>query len=267
MVLEAKRVSRQEAEARHQRRFLRLRWQRNGMLRVSGLLPDVDGKAFEVVIGRGAAEQPRDPETGVMRPLEERQADALSDLASVELAADAEPDLATVVVHCDASALVDESAEDTALASIQLGPLVAQSTVLRLCCDGRIQLVVDDEHGATIKVVRTEHAIPRWMRRTILHRDGRCRFPGCERTAFLHLHHLIFHSNGGLTEEANLAAVCTFHHRLLHEGGWTVEGNPHGELTWRSPRGILRTGPPPLRADVRQQLHLPEPAHPLAAAA
>jgi hypothetical protein len=254
---EARRVSRTQAQERQQQRYLRMRWQRNGMLRISGALPDAEGKAFETAIRRGAQDQPAasENEVPVFRPLEERQADALTDLASARLARDEDPDLATVVVHCDADTVFSPDSEG--LAAIQLGPVIATSTVLRLCCDGRIQLVVDDASGATIKVIRTEHAVPRWMRRTVLNRDGGCRWPGCGRHAFLHIHHLIWWSNGGQTQENNLCGLCTFHHKLVHEGGWTITGDPFGHLTFTAPNGrTLRGGPPGLRRDVVAQFDL-----------
>jgi hypothetical protein len=253
---EARKVARTEAEERDRKRYLRLRWRRDGMLSGSFLLADAEGKAFEIAIRRGACDQPADPSSGLPRPIEERQADALADLSSVDLARDTDPDLATVVIHVDGAAIVDPT-EDDALASIQLGPVVSRSTALRLCCDGRVQLVVDDERGETITVVRTEHAVPPWMRRTVLHRDGGCRFPGCGRTAVLHVHHIDWWSKGGLTEERNLCGLCRFHHRLVHEGGWSVRGDPFRRLEFVSPQGrVLEGGPPGLRDDVRDRLGL-----------
>lgn len=251
---EARRVSRREAEERQRERYLRMRWQRDGMLTINGRLADAEGKAFEVALRRVADDQPVDPSSGLIRPFEERQADALVDLASARLGADADPDVATVVLHLSGEDVVAPDDVDP-LASIQLGPLVSGSTALRLCCDGRIQIVIDDAQGATIKVVRTEHAVPRWMRRKVLDRDGGCRWFGCNRQALLHIHHVTFWSRGGLTEESNLVALCPFHHKLVHEHGRTIEGAPAGRLRFVSSQGrVLEGGPPGLREDVREQM-------------
>jgi hypothetical protein len=268
---DARRLTRDDAQARHRERYLRMRWEREGTLRLHGRLSDVEGKAFELAIRRGADDQPTDPTCAVLRPIEERQADALHDLVSARLAADADPDLATVVVHVEADAVLGPDAvddDDDGLASIQLGPVISRSTVLRLCCDGRIQLVVDGPMGETVHVARTVHAVPRWARRKALHRDGGCRWPGCGRTALLHVHHIRWWSRGGLTEDMNLVALCHFHHRLVHEGGWKVEGNPFGRLRFIRPDGhALSTGPPGLRDDVRKMLGLaPRNAPPVRAA-
>ena len=28
----------------------------------------------------------------------------------------------------------------------------------------------------------------------------------------------------------NMTLLCPYHHRLVHEGGWRIEGDPNGEL-------------------------------------
>ncbi|MGH7759465.1 MAG: HNH endonuclease signature motif containing protein, partial [Candidatus Dormibacteria bacterium] len=33
-------------------------------------------------------------------------------------------------------------------------------------------------------------------------------------------------ANGGPTNVTNLALLCGQHHSLIHEGGWSVRGNP-----------------------------------------
>ncbi|MGH2758859.1 MAG: hypothetical protein ACRDKJ_04765, partial [Actinomycetota bacterium] len=35
----------------------------------------------------------------------------------------------------------------------------------------------------------------------------------------------------------NLLLLCRFHHRLVHEGGWSAEIGPDGELSIRRPDG------------------------------
>lgn len=45
----------------------------------------------------------------------------------------------------------------------------------------------------------------------------------CRRTRFLHAHHVVFWSRGGPTSSDNLLLLCGRHHRLLHEGAFSVE--------------------------------------------
>ena len=53
-------------------------------------------------------------------------------------------------------------------------------------------------------------------------RDGGCAFPGCLHTRFLHAHHIKHWLHGGETRLDNLVLLCSFHHHLVHEGGWTI---------------------------------------------
>jgi hypothetical protein len=41
--------------------------------------------------------------------------------------------------------------------------------------------------------------------------------------------------------------VCSFHHRLVHEYGWTVARSRDGTVEWRRPDGArYRAGPQPI---------------------
>ncbi len=82
------------------------------------------------------------------------------------------------------------------------------------------------------------------------HRDQGCRFPGCERTRWTHSHHRIDWAQGGPTDLDNLITLCPHHHRLAHEGGWTIEGNPDEELRFVRPDGrAFGHDPAPLATD------------------
>ena len=58
---------------------------------------------------------------------------------------------------------------------------------------------------------------------------------------------------GGPTDAGNLVLVCHAHHRLIHEGGWRLRGDPEGDLKWVRPigrpletgAGLSRAGPSP----------------------
>lgn len=64
----------------------------------------------------------------------------------------------------------------------------------------------------------------------------------------LEAHHLVHWAFGGETTLENIVQTCTFHHRHLHEYGWTarmVEGEPR----FFTPEGVL-VPPVPPRASV-----------------
>ena len=59
-------------------------------------------------------------------------------------------------------------------------------------------------------------------------RDGRCRWPGCDRRVGLDVHHLWPKSWDGSDRKWNLASVCSIHHaQLAPQGPMLLLGNPN----------------------------------------
>lgn len=56
-------------------------------------------------------------------------------------------------------------------------------------------------------------------------RDRGCRVPGCDRSRWLHVHHIEHWENGGASDTANLLALCRRHHRWHHLGHLGISGN------------------------------------------
>jgi predicted restriction endonuclease len=59
--------------------------------------------------------------------------------------------------------------------------------------------------------------------RALQSRDKGCRFPGCTLHCYVDGHHVRHWAEGGETKLSNLVLLCRFHHRLVHEGGFTVQ--------------------------------------------
>jgi hypothetical protein len=196
-------------------------------LHIRGQISGADGVAVESAILRLSALAPKHPETGGYRDPATRAGEALVQMASQSLAADADHDRATIVVHVSAEELVSGNGPGWDAAS----RLFSRDDLQRLACDSRIQPAIDDSNGVTIGVGRTTRTIAPWLRRIVEGRDQGCRFPGCGRTRWLHCHHLKPWSDGGTTNLDNLLSLCGFHHRLIHRG-WTIRGNPNGRLTF-----------------------------------
>ena len=113
---------------------------------------------------------------------------------------------------------------DGLVANLDDGTWIAPETWRRVACDCALELVKVDEAGAVLDVGRRTRTIPPALARALDVRDaGRCRFPGCNHRRFLDRHHLEHWSRGGETKLDNLLTLCTAHHQLVHEGGWTVE--------------------------------------------
>ncbi|MFP3906821.1 MAG: DUF222 domain-containing protein [Acidimicrobiales bacterium] len=241
-----------EARSAHAQRGLA--WRRDhraGGYRYRGFLPFDQGEAVNTAIDRLAESAGPDPGTGRWEPAVTRRADALHDLATRALAADPDPDRACVVIHADA-AVVDGDEPGNGF----IGDLaVCRSGVMRALCDARVEVALHGENGATVGVARATQQIPWWQRRQVHGRDITCRGFGCQRI-IRQIHHITHWSNGGETNLDNLVGLCWEHHRLVHEGGWNIEGDPNGEITFVSPNGRrrLRSRPQPLHPKVRIQL-------------
>lgn len=216
----------------HRQRFLRMRWDSdNRLLRYRGCLPEEQGALFEAAINRLVDQMGKDPLTGVYSDFDTRAADALVQLASQSLGSDSDPDRATVVVHVSAEAM----ARGVGSGEVENGPGLSIETVRRLSCDGRVEVVAENSNGVIVGIGRASRTIPAWMARSLRRRDQGCRFPGCHRRRWVHGHHMNYWSNGGLTDLDNLISLCQFHHRMVHEEGWKIEGNPNGPVVWIRP--------------------------------
>lgn len=75
--------------------------------------------------------------------------------------------------------------------------------------------------------------------------------------------HLPHWTDEGPTDDDDLIGRCWYHHRRVHEGGWTIEGDPRGEVDLVSPTGRrVPSLPQILRADIARRLGLDGPDPP-----
>jgi hypothetical protein len=106
-------------------------------------------------------------------------------------------------------------------------------------------LVAAGTDGGGLAIGRRARTIPTAIRRALMLRDRGCVFPGCTHTHYLHGHHIHHWLHGGETSLDNIALLCTVHHHLVHEGGWTIIRGEDGELVFRSPAGRDQAHEPP----------------------
>lgn len=213
-------------------RSLTFRRARNGFgVRFEGFLPSDFAATVQAAVERIADAQGAD-HRGLYAPAHQRNADALVELCSVQISEDADADRATVTVEADLAALTAQQAT-VAVGAFGVG---AKETLDRYLCDCRLQLAAVNE-GRTVGVGRMQRTFPRWLRRRLARRDQSCRFPGCQRRRWLQGHHVVHWTAGGVTDESNGLMLCAFHHRFVHEHGWTIEGDVYGDLSFVSPGG------------------------------
>ena len=143
---------------------------------------------------------------------------------------------------------------------LEMGAALHPTTARRLCCDsglllsvhepgdhraGRVSVVPNARKGRSLALGRRRRLASRAQLRALWDRDHGCRFAGCERRRYLHAHHIRHWADGGPTDLTNLVLLCGHHHRLLHEGGYTIA--LHGDVvTIRDASGSRLPMVPPL---------------------
>lgn len=119
------------------------------------------------------------------------------------------------------------------------GPILRQ-TLERIGCGAQIVRLVADGPSKVLNLGRTRRLASPAQRVAIAARDRGCRFPGCDRKApWADIHHAKPWSEGGATDLADLISFCRFHHRLFHEGRWSLARIPNGHDAY-DPQGVLR---------------------------
>ena len=153
---------------------------------------------------------------------------------------------AEIVIHVDRELTESDS---TLSARLEDGTPVSAETLRRVCCDGGIVPAAVDDRGNVLNVGRRTRAIPPAIRRALWIRDQGCRFPGCMNQRYVHGHHIKHWLHGGPTSLDNLVLLCAWHHRVLHESGFSAVLLADGELEVRTPAGALLPTHPALAAD------------------
>jgi len=236
---------REEAETVEQDRLLRCGYFDEG--RRFGLeaeLPAADGAVVARAIERELSRLPVIPHEEHPTCVEARRADALVSICSRALTdgGGEADDRFTVVVHTSAEALRSEDRSGRT----EDGGLVHAETLRRLACFSRVQAVVEDAGGNPVAVGRVSRDPSTFMMRQLRYRDVECRFPGCGSHRFTQAHHIEWWGRGGRTELGNLVLLCSFHHKLVHEYGWSLAREPDNAVRWYRPDGTrYRAGPAP----------------------
>jgi len=121
--------------------------------------------------------------------------------------------------------------------AIEGGPAIAAETARRLGCDASRVVVSMDEQGEPLSIGRRSRTVPPAIRRALRLRDYGCRFPGCTQHRFVDAHHIQHWADGGETSLESLVLLCRHHHRLVHEGGFSVGRGADGTIVFHRPDG------------------------------
>jgi len=214
----------------------------DGMATVIAILPAEDAqtvmKSIEAYILKQDAQ---DAAEWSVLSADMKRADALTAIASQALAAmanDVQPHRRpiTISVAIDLPTLMGLAENPGQLAGYGAIPA---SVARRLAADGNWQRFVSDPTtGNLLDFGREKYTPPQELVDYLLARDRVCRFPGCRRTGqSSDIDHAQSWETGGETNPANLGLLCRRHHRMKTHGGWSLESNPDGSCTWKSPKG------------------------------
>ncbi|HTX29959.1 MAG TPA: DUF222 domain-containing protein [Solirubrobacteraceae bacterium] len=229
----------------HERRSLTYQWNEDGSLSLEARLTPEDGALVLAALKAAEAEDTPAQSASAEAPanysqLSALRADALVSLARGRLAeteprtSDGEP--CEVVVHVDIQSLAEDRVHERC--EVSAGPAIAPETLRRLSCDGSIVRIIERD-GRPLSVGRRKRTISAPLRRALRSRDDGCRFPGCTHRRFLHAHHIQHWARGGPTDLENLVQLCSYHHRLVHEGGFCAERAGQRGVRFRRPDGQL----------------------------
>ncbi len=264
----------QQAQRQHASRYLHSYSDEDGMIVIKARLAPEAAAALLCAIDAGVGKlyghrggppvgvcQDREAEHGAPVPpgpaamadevsFEQRRADALVLVAESALAGGLDPgtrgDRYQVVVHVDAGALV--TGGEGGSSCLADGSHVSAETTRRLACDAARVILWHAADGRTVAAGRRTRAISPGLRRALEHRDNGCRFPGCG-ARLCDAHHVKPWADGGTTDLTNTVLLCRFHHRALHEEGFSMELAPSGEARFYRPDGRPLPPAPPAPAE------------------
>ena len=225
---------------RHRSRYFSVFPDEEGMYLVRGRLdPEVGAMLLRAVAAAGdalyRASASSGPSAGPATDIEpkQRRADAVGLLAERALAVGfggdevggSRAERYQVVLHVESDTLQADT--EPGRSDLEDGTRVSAETSRRLSCDASVVRLTESPDGSILDVGRKTRTIPSAIRRALESRDRGCRFPGCG-LRFTDAHHVRHWADGGQTNLDNLVLLCRFHHRLVHEQGYTAHF-PRGE--------------------------------------
>jgi hypothetical protein len=218
-----------EANEADERRFLHLSQTFGGLFVLNGQFGADDGATLQTALN---SLMPA-PSLDNTQPASRRRADALIELARQQLDGGGLPEVGGQKPHLMVTVEMETLSRQpgSPAAELEWSEPIPAETARRLGCDCTLTPIVDGKPGTTTRVV------PGSMKRALVARDKGCRFPGCDRPpAWTDAHHIRHWADGGPTMMSNLILLCRRHHRLVHEGRWSLV---------RAGDGLLQVVAPP----------------------
>jgi hypothetical protein len=207
-----------EEERAHRRRGFTLSTPFESRVRVTGYLTVADAAIINAALDPLCA-----PQSGDDRTPPQRRADALVDICRLALRTTDLPDNGGEPPQLAVTVTYDALTREFGTARLDTGDRLDAATARRLACDAQIMPAVLGGDGQILDVGRSRRLASGPLRRALVIRDRGCAFPGCDRPPrWCDAHHIVGWQAGGATDLTNLVLLCRHHHRVVHDGAWTV---------------------------------------------
>ncbi len=136
---------------------------------------------------------------------------------------------ATVIVTTSLDTLLGRLSVHGTPTRLADGTTIPAETARRLACDADLIPVVMGGHGQILDVGRARRLANGAQRAALRLLHPTCAIDWCDKPYdWCHIHHLVPWNQGGQTNLDNLVPLCSKHHHLVHEGGWSTHRLPNG---------------------------------------
>jgi hypothetical protein len=150
------------------------------------------------------------------------------------------PAVVEVAFHVDLQTALSCELHEHSVCELDDGTPIPPMAARRLLCDASVVPIIRGSNGLPLDAGRTRRQADREQRRALRSMYRTCAFAGCTRRfSQCHIHHIIEWLDGGPTDLENLLPVCSYHHHMVHEGGWGLSMDPDRTLTIRRPDGSV----------------------------
>lgn len=188
----------------------------------------------------------RTPDTpgSLPRSPEQRTADALVAALRASLDLGTAPQDRRVRPHVMITVADADLAADRGSAELPWTGPQPTRTVRRVTGDATLHVLGLDEVGLPIRLSRATDHPTAAQYLALAHRDGGCRYPGCDAPApWCDVAHATARRHRGRIHPGNSLLLCRHHHRLLDLGGWEIEVDGW-EAMFTHPNGRTRRAGP-----------------------
>jgi Domain of unknown function (DUF222) len=207
-----------EHEKQVERRYLDLVQTFAGMWHLEGAFDPEAGAKLKTALDAIMGIPPRDDP----RTRQQREADAMIELADVAMAADTLPTRGRrrpqVTITLSLDTLQETPGSPPAEMDGCATPIPVQ-VAQRYACDAEITRIIFGPESEILDVGRAKRVAHPALDKAVRLRDKTCRWETCDRPAqHCEIHHETPWWAGGRTDLINMMMVCGYHHRLIHEG-------------------------------------------------